>query len=414
MALMTSALLGHDDVELHRTRDRAAEAARTAADRDDHRPFEMVVVDDARDEVADRLGGRGEHAPGHLFGGKPQGRAGCRERSERGFLITPRVVARLDEAERVRRAGVGERDRAAVGQAHDQVVGGVALARRAQLGGRAGEIGGRQEARVRQPRDVRAARSDAVDTVAADAQHRATRDTEHPHVEGADRSRVAGDLHVRERGPPAPDRRDVGGRAADLDDHRVLDAARSERAGHRRRGPGVERAGGCAPEAGEVGGAAVAAHDHHRAGDAGGRDAGADDFGGAQRDREDRRVQRGGDRPQLEAVEAGELGRRGHRQARLGRGRADRRFVGDVVGRERLRDRDRLGAARAHAGDRRPGDLGRQAVRDVEELGHHRERAALAQLDAGADRALAGLAQVGGAAHADHADLGDRRLRATR
>ena len=205
--------------------------------------------------------------------GKPQGRAGGRERGARGFLIAARVVARLDEAERVRGAGVGERDRAAVGQTHDQVVGRVARARRAQLGGRAVEVGGGQEARVRQPGDVRAARTDAVDTVAADAQHRAAGDTEHAHVERADRGRVAGDLHVRERGPPAPDRRDVGGRAADLDDHRVLDAARSQRAGHRRRGPGVERARGCAPEAGEVGGAAVAAHDHHRAVDAGGRDA---------------------------------------------------------------------------------------------------------------------------------------------
>ena len=136
-------------------------------------------------------------------------------------------------------------------------------------------------------------------------------------------------------------------------------------------------------------------------------DARADDLGGAERDRQDRRVERRGHRPQLEAVEAGELGRCRDRQPRLGRGVVDRGFVGDVVGRERFGDRDRLGARVAQARRPRPRDVGRQAVGDVEELGDHAERASLAQLDPRADGALARLAQVGRPPHADHADPGD-------
>ena len=50
---------------------------------------------------------------------------------------------------------------------------------------------------------------------------------------------------------------------------------------------------------------------------------------------------------------------------------------------------------------------GAEAARDVEELRHRVERPALAELDAGTDRPLARLAQVGRPAHADHADAGD-------
>ena len=276
-------VLGDDDVELHRPRDRAAEATRPAADRDDDGPFEMMVADDARDEVADRLSGRREHAPGHLFGrgaarSRPPPRTRRAPRPDRRARSRPASTRPSAFAAHV----LVSATRAAVGEPHDQVVGRVAGRGARSSVVAPGEVGGGQEAGVRQPRDVRAARADAVHAIAANAQHRAARDTEHAHVEGADRSRVAGDLHVRERGPPAADRRDVGGRAADLDDHRVLDATRSQRAGDRRRGSGVERARRGAPEPGEVGGATVTAHDHHRAADARRGDAGPDHLGGAQ------------------------------------------------------------------------------------------------------------------------------------
>ena len=139
----------------------------------------------------------------------------------------------------------------------------------------------------------------------------------------------------------AVDRRDVRGRAADLDDDAVDDAGVTQRAGDRRRRDRSRACARRAAEAGEVGRAAVAAHHHHGARDPDLGDAALDDVGGAEGDREDRRVDRRGDRAQLEAVEAAELARGAHREARLGAELGDRDLVGVVVGRERLGDAER-------------------------------------------------------------------------
>ena len=243
-----------------------------------------------------------------------------------------------------------------------------------------------------------------------DAQHRPAGHTDDTDVERADGRRVARDLYVRQRGPTVADGRDVGRRAADLDDDPVVDPVRTQRAGHGRGRAGVQRAGRRPSETREIGRASVAAHDHDLALDACAGNTVADDLGRAQRDRQDRRVQRGGDRPQLEPVEAAQLGRGRDGQPGTGRRGSDGPFVGHVVRRECLRHRDRLRAACTHAFDRgdRRGAL--EAAGDIEELRNRVKHAAFTQLDAGLDRPLLGLPEIGRAAHADHADGRDVAL----
>ena len=175
---------------------------------------------------------------------------------------------------------------------------------------------------------------------------------------------------------------------------------------------------GAAPEPGEVGGAAVAAHHHHRAR----RSPAAatpslDELGGAQRDRQDRRVERGGDGAQLEAVEPGQLGRRarpaGRRSARQRRRR--RVSLRVVVGRERLGDADRADAGVAKRSTARAGVAAVEAVGDVEELGTVAQRACPARARRAAARcACAALRRSGRRPMPMHARPCRRRPRAAR
>ena len=180
------------------------------------------------------------------------------ERGERGGAIAGGVIVRLHDPEGVGGTGVRQRHSPPVAQAHHEVVGGIARSGLDELGGRVFEVGGGQEAGVRQTGDVGRPRTDAVHAIAAGPQHRAAGDAEHPHIERPDGGGVAGDLDVRQRRTAAPDGSHVGRRAADLDDDTVVDAIRSEGAGHRGGGPGVQRAGRRPPEAGEIRRATVA------------------------------------------------------------------------------------------------------------------------------------------------------------
>ena len=166
----------------------------------------------------------------------------------------------------------------------------------------------------------------------------------------------------------------------------------------------VQRPGRLPPEPLQVGGAAVAPHDHHGCIDTGGRDALGDHVGDAHGDRQDRRVECRRHGPEFEAVEARHLRRGTHGQAVLGGDGRNPGLVVDVLGRERL--------GNAHGN----GALGHEPLHDrcdrrlVEPIGHVEELAdrpqALArrEFDVVERRALARLAKVGPAAHADDTD----------
>ena len=172
------------------------------------------------------------------------------------------------------------------------------------------------------------------------------------------------DAHVRQRRAAVADRGDVRRRAADLEHDRVGDAGVSQRTRDRRRRSRVQRAHRRRTEPGQVGRPAVAAHDHHRRSDAGRLHAVGDERRRAHCDRQDRGVERGGDRAQLEPVEAAQVGRRAHRQAELGGDRGDGPFVAGIVGRERLGDADRgdAGVAEPDRARRGPRPSGRPSV----------------------------------------------------
>ena len=207
----------------------------------------------------------------------------------RGLEAEPRrlgdaggVVAGLHDAEQVGGAGVGERG-APAGRATPPRGSrpGRRAAARSPRACASASVAGIGEAHVRAaPRCARCAGRRRRPCFRRDPQHRSAGDADDPHVDRAQRRGVARDRHVRERRVAAPDRGDVGGRAADLDDDAVDDAGVAQRAGDRRRRAGVERAGRRAPEAGEVGRTAVAAHHHDRARDADVGDAALDDVGG--------------------------------------------------------------------------------------------------------------------------------------
>ena len=65
-------VLGHDDLEAHRARNRPSERARAAADGDEGGGLEVVFADDGLDELADRLHGRLQRATGDLVAGQVQ------------------------------------------------------------------------------------------------------------------------------------------------------------------------------------------------------------------------------------------------------------------------------------------------------------------------------------------------------
>ena len=289
------------------------------------------------------------------------------------------------------------------------MVGRIAGAGRDQLDASTVQRLRRAEAGVGQPGDVGAPRPDAVDPPLPRPQHRAAGHPDHPHVHGPQGGRVAGHLDVGQQGPPALDRGDVGRRAAHLDHHALGHAREAQGARDGRRRTGVERAGGRPPEAVQVGRPAVAAHDHDRGGDAGRVDADGDHLGGALGDGQDRRVERGGDGPQLEAVEPGQLAGGAGRQPGLVRHRGDPALEGGVVRREGLGHADR-----GRSGLPEPGQdvVHRglvQAVGHVEELGQRAQEAARGELDALQLGALAGLLELGAPAEAEHADRARRR-----
>ena len=121
-------------------------------------------------------------------------------------------------------------------------------------------------------------------------------------------------------GPPVADRGDVGRRAADLDHDRVGHAGVPQRARDRRRRTRVQRAHGRRAETRpDRSRRRRCASPSRVPRSPAARTPSATNDAVRHRDRQDRRVERGGDRPQLQAVQAAELGRGAHGQADLAR-----------------------------------------------------------------------------------------------
>src|SRR5262249_46769531 len=149
------------------------------------------------------------------------------------------------------------------------------------------DVAGIEVAGVRQPGDVGTAGADAVDLVATCSKHGSTGDTDDANVQRADRGRVTGDLHVRERGLAVLDRRHVAGCPTYLDDDRVGDAREAQDSCDGRRRPRVQRARRLAAEPVGIDGTTVAPHHHHGRVQTGRGDAALDELLDPDGDRQD-------------------------------------------------------------------------------------------------------------------------------
>ena len=128
-------------------------------------------------------------------------------------------------------------------------------------------------------------------------------------------------------------------------------------------GPEYSVLAGASRKPDKLGRPAVAAHHHHGAVMPASRTPSLDKLRGADGDRQDRRVECGGHRPQLEAVEARQFGAGARRQPGVAGDLHDRLLVAIVVGRERLGDRHCADAFADQPSHLAPDVAGRQARR---------------------------------------------------
>ena len=162
----------------------------------------------------------------------------------------------------------------------------------------------RRERRVRQPRDVRAPRADVGDPASTEQRHAPACNTDDPAVDGTDEGGLAHHAQRPELRSPAAHDRNVGARAAALDDDAVGDPQLVEHGSDSRSRSRPDRERRVVAEPLAAHGAPVAAQDeqrdievrlgervfHHR--------------GRPFDDRKDARVDRRGQRPRLQPVRA--------------------------------------------------------------------------------------------------------------
>ncbi|CAM5665174.1 hypothetical protein STENM36S_03472 [Streptomyces tendae] len=354
------------------------------------------------------LVGAGVQQPGG--GGGHVGAEGGGERGQRGAGGVGVGVGEVpfgDPAQRVGGAGHGEGEPAAR-RVQDGVVGGVAGQRtdRGQLGvpqvGRVGITG------VRQPGDVRAARSGAGDPATRDAHHGAAADADGTDVQGVEVGGPAEQDGVPYRDLAAPDDADVGRGAAGLQEHALADPFLHQRPGDPGGRPGQHGQQGPAAHLVQGHHSPVAAHHHQRRGDTGLGDGGVDEVGGGQHARQDRRVDDGGAGAFAQPVQGGDLVRGGGRQAG-GAGRlGDRLLALGPVDAEGLAGHQGLGAGGGELFDGGPYGgrvLGVGHVRVVQ-----RQPLAGGEFELGEGGEPAGEVRSAAGADAEQADGGDVAL----
>lgn len=161
------------------------------------------------------------------------------DRGLRHRRVAPGEVPLRHPAQRVRRTGHGDREAAPGGVEH-RVVGRVVRHRTDHGDLRVAQIVLGRETGVRQPRDVRAARTDADDLAAVDADHRSAAHPDGPHVERREIRRPAEHGGVPDGDLAPPHDADVRGGAAGLQEQPLADALLHQRA--ERRPPPVRTA----------------------------------------------------------------------------------------------------------------------------------------------------------------------------
>ncbi len=228
------------------------------------------------------------------------------ERGERRGGAALRVHTGRDEPERVRRTGGGKREPTPHGV--DACIRlGIAGSRgdEYELGG--AKLVGRRERRVRQPRDVRAPRADVGDPASTEQRHAPACNTDDPAVDGTDEGGLAHHTQRPELRSPAAHDRNVGARAAALDDDAVGDPQLVEHGSDSRSRSRPDRERRVVAEPPAAHGAPVAAQDEQRHIEARLGERVFHHRGRPFDDRKDARVDRRGQRPSLQPVRAGEL-----------------------------------------------------------------------------------------------------------
>ena len=343
------------------------------------------------------------------LGRRPQPLGKRPEREQRRLLRRARVVALLDEPERVRCARHGQRE-ALAARLDAGIALGVAGTGRDELELGVLQLGRICEAGVRKARDVGAARADLRDASASEQRHAAARGADDPAVDGAN---ARGTSHHAERthdGTAAAHDRDVRARAAALDHDRVAEPELVQRRRDSGRGAGADREGRPFAEGVDAHRAAVAAQHEERHVDARVGQGAPYDAGRALDDRQDAGVDCGADRARLEPVGAAQLVAGAGGEARVAHAGGREVLVLRVVDRQRAAHRDRRAAGGGERGH------GRLDVHPPEAAGRVHECVLRLEPPAGRERnvadpcPLAGAAEVRRGADPEHADPADVAL----
>ena len=300
-------------------------------------PPPPTIVDALRVElvVGDEPFDRGAH----LFRGDRENVASERERigaeilreqlegAARRRRVASREGARRNRPEHVCGAGDGRRDAPPVAGDEHGVFRSVARRRGDALDARAVERVGRDERGVGASGDVRAARADVANRVAAETHHAAAADSERAHVERAQHRAMTADARRMHLRPSRANRGAIGARAPDLDEDPLAQPFVEQRPGDARGRTREQRQDRPPLDLAHVHDAAVAAHHHQRRGNCRALDGAGRDARRANHFRKNRGVEGRGARARAQAVRRADV--------------VAARRIG--AARSRVRDRKRLG-----------------------------------------------------------------------